>query len=116
MRTLLRAKIWCDARMTLMSLISPVGESVNWIRASPFSMPCALRFARIGDVAHHRLEVRADDAGRDRAGGATGAGAAATTGGGAGAMTTGAGGGVGVVAVIVGAAAAGSRSGSRAAG
>ena len=35
MRMLLRAKIWCDERIALMSLISPLALSVNWMVASP---------------------------------------------------------------------------------
>src|SRR6185436_14415307 len=103
MRTLLRAKIWCDARSTVMFLISPVGDSVNWTSASPFSMPwrCASRGKATSPITVWKLEQTTPA--ETGAGGAAGAGAAATTGGGAGAMTTGAGGGVGVVAVIVGA-------------
>src|SRR5258706_5861277 len=74
---LLRAKIGCVARIVLMSLISPLAPSVNWMTASPFSMPW--RIASFGNAASPitALKFEQTTAAEIGAGGAAGAGAAA---------------------------------------
>src|SRR5438270_4684551 len=95
---LLRAKIGCEARIVLMSLTSPLAPRVNWITASPFSMPW--RIASLGKAASPITEVKLEQTTAAETG-AAGAGAGAGAAGGATGVMLMTAGGVGVDAVIV---------------
>src|SRR5205085_9905979 len=110
MRMLLRAKMGCDERKAFTSLISPPAVSVNWISASPLSMPC--RAAPRGKPAPPILLAKLDHTtAADMTVGAGGA-AGAVTGGATGAIATGAAGGAGVGPVIRSSGGGGVRTGT----
>src|SRR5438552_5922339 len=97
---LLRAKIGCVARIVLMSLTSPLAPKVNWITASPFSMPW--RIASLGNAASPITVLKFEQTtAADTGAAGAGAGAGATGAGGATGVMAVTGGGVGVDAVIV---------------